>query len=169
MCRSGFLQISALTSIPLWPILYLSRLARSGWHRERRSGRGFPNRFFMPLVMNHAATMDKARPSKPVCISQSLRIQISDFGVPRGTVTPGTKTRQTTTMMAAGTTMPTTTNSQTGTVSFSVYGKLHGGSGCYQDADQRGRERGGKECQTYAMFGSSSEKGRLLGSMSPRT
>jgi len=100
--------------------MYFWRLARSGSHLDSRSGRGFPNRFFMPLVMNQAATIDKARPSKPVCNSHSLRFHISDFGVPTGTVAPGTRMRQMTAMRQIGTIMPTITSSHTGTVSLTV-------------------------------------------------
>lgn len=53
-----------------------------------------------------------------------MRFQMSDLGVPGGTVAPGTKIRQMTAMMTIGARMPTITSSQTGTVSFTVKGKL---------------------------------------------
>jgi hypothetical protein len=70
--------------------------------------------------MNQAATMDKARPNRPVCSSQSFRFHINDFGVPRGTVAPGTKTKQTKAMTTTGTPMAISDASHTGTVSLSV-------------------------------------------------
>lgn len=93
-----------------------SRL-KSGWQRERRSGRGFPNSNFMPWVTKNAVASDNASPIQPVFHSQSFLLQMSDFGVPRLAVGPGTKTMQTRKMMAAGITSETTTNSQVGIIS----------------------------------------------------
>jgi len=92
------LQIAAETSWPLLetlampPTTYCAVLAVSGWQRESRSGRGFPRRFFMLLVMNHADDRESAKPSHPMCSSQSLRFQIRDCGIPPGTVVPGMNT-----------------------------------------------------------------------------
>ena len=44
-------------------------------------------------VIKYAEMSDKARPSQPMCNSHSLRFQIRDLGVPRGTVDPGTNRR----------------------------------------------------------------------------
>ena len=170
---SGFWQMSGLTSCPPSvtpsifkpPMIYLARFLTSGWHRDRRSGRGFPNKFFMPFVMNQAAMTDKAMPSRPVCSSHSLRFQINDLGVPMGTVEPGTRTRQMTTMITMGTQMATITASQTGTVSLVVNGKLQR---CQHPVQLHERE-GGRRGSTYAMLRSSSEKGRLFGVIFPRT
>lgn len=40
--------------------------------------------------MIQADISERARPNHPVCNSQSLRFHIRDFGVPLGTVGPGT-------------------------------------------------------------------------------
>lgn len=74
----------------------------------------------MALVTNQAAMQDSARPRKPICNSHSLRFQISDLGVPGGTVEPGTRTRQTIVMMTMGPKTAMTMASHTGTVSCSV-------------------------------------------------
>lgn len=78
----------------------------------------------MLFVTNQAATTDRARPSRPACSSHSLRFQIIDFGVPTGTVEPGTKMRQMTEMRTMGPPTAISAASQTGTVSWTVYGKL---------------------------------------------
>jgi hypothetical protein len=78
----------------------------------------------MPFVTNQAATMERARPSRPVCSSHNFRFQIKDLGVPTGTVAPGTNMRQTTAIMTMGARIPTMARSQTGTVSLTVKGKL---------------------------------------------
>ena len=117
-------------------IRYLFRFSRSGWHRDSRSGRGFPNRFFMALVMNQEAHMDKARPRRPMCNSQSLRCHINLEGVPRGTVAPGTKTREMMVMNTMGPKTEMIVASHAGTVSSSVNGKLVGESKCQKPLRQ---------------------------------
>lgn len=121
-----FVQISALTNWPLLlelakpPTMYWDACAISGWQRESKSGRGFPNMFFMPLVMNQAPITESARPSRPMCSSQSLRRHTSDFGVPRGTVAPGTKIRAMMAMITAGASELAMKAMAAGTVSSTV-------------------------------------------------
>lgn len=95
---------------------------RSGRHRDSRSGRGFPKRFFMPCVMRNAVARESARPIQPVFHSQSFLLQISDFGVPRSAVGPGTQMRHTMKTMAAGAMRDTTTRSHVGIISLVWYG-----------------------------------------------
>lgn len=78
----------------------------------------------MPFVISQAAMMDSARPSHPVWSSHSFRFHISDFGVPRGTVAPGTNINEMMAIKMMGVMVQHTTKSQTGTVSWTVYGKL---------------------------------------------
>lgn len=78
----------------------------------------------MPFVMNQAMIRDSARPSQPVCSSQSLRFQMSDLGTPLGTVAPGTKMMAMTAMTTTGMATLHTTRSHVGTVSLMVNGKL---------------------------------------------
>ena len=78
----------------------------------------------MPLVMSHAATIESAKPNKPACNSHSLRLHINDFGVPFGTVEPGTNMSEMMATMMMGAATAIMTSSQTGTVSCSVYGNL---------------------------------------------
>lgn len=111
-----------LLAIP--PAMWAAMFARSGWHLERRSGRGFPNIFFMPFVMSQDAMTDRPRPSHPMCNSQSFRFQMRSLGVPRGTVAPGTNTRQMMAMITIGAMTAATTAIQTGTVSLTVKGNL---------------------------------------------
>lgn len=110
------------------PTTYLAKFSRSGRQRESRSGRGFPNMFFMPFVMNQAPHIANASPSQPTCNSHNLRFQMRAFGVPLGIVFPGTRTRQTMAMMMMGTRTAQIAASHIGTVSCSVKGKLVGRS-----------------------------------------
>ena len=71
----------------------------------------------MPWVTKNAVASDNASPIQPVFHSQSFLLQMSDVGVPRLAVGPGTKTMQTRKMMAAGITSETTTSSQVGIIS----------------------------------------------------
>lgn len=126
VCR----QMSAETSCPVMlchlkpPTTYLLILLQSGSHRDRRSGRGLPNRFFIELVKNHDSARDRARPRTPTWSSQSLRCQIRVFGVPLGTVIPGTRVKETTTTMAKGTPTARTKRRYAGTSSCSAKGYL---------------------------------------------
>ena len=158
------------------PIMYLLRLARSGWQRSSRSGRGFPKRFFMPLVMIQAQQTERANPSQPACSSHSLRCHISDFGVPFGTVAPGTKMREMTAIRIIGIITLITTASHTGTVSSSVNGKLQAlhksicqtlGMFNWFDLGELFVTREGSK--TYAILRSSRANGLLFGVMWPRT
>lgn len=102
---------------------YLEKLAISGLQRDSMSGRGLPMRFFRELlyrsvcyislrvrlkwdrtylVINHVPAQLMPNPSHPVNHSQSFLFQIKLFGTDFGTVGPGTRTKQTKTMIAAG-------------------------------------------------------------------
>lgn len=74
--------------------------------------------------MNQAPTSDSARPSHPMCSSHSLRFQMSAFGVPLGTVGPGTKIKVTTRMITIGMTALHISKVEDVTVSCSVKGNL---------------------------------------------
>ncbi|KAJ2969514.1 hypothetical protein NUW58_g9973 [Xylaria curta] len=74
--------------------------------------------------MIQADTNESARPSHPICSSQSFRFQIREEGVPSGTVRPGTKTSATTKMTTMGTPELNARSMAELTVSFSVTGKL---------------------------------------------
>jgi hypothetical protein len=83
-----------------------------------------PKKFFMALVKNHARERAKMRPSRPTWNSQSLRCQMSVLGVPLETVGPGTKIKETTATITAGTPMARMKSRQIGTSSCAMYGKL---------------------------------------------
>jgi hypothetical protein len=94
---------------------------------------------FMPWVIRKAVARERARPIQPVLSSQSFLRQMSDFGVPRLAVGPGTKSRQTMKMMAAGATRLQKMRSHVGMRSW-----------CWNG---------------YEMLRSTGEKGRLYGKM----
>lgn len=98
------------------------RRSRSGRQRDNRSGRGFPNKSFMPWVIMNAVARDRASPIQPVFHSHSFLLQISAFDVPRLAVGPGTKMMHTKKTMPAGMTRATTTKSHVGIFSCSWYG-----------------------------------------------
>lgn len=119
-----------------------------GTHRDNRSGRGLPNKFFMPLVTNQVEATDKPRPSQPTCSSHSFRVHTRRLGVPSGTVGPGTKTRDTKRMTTMGTTTAITSSNQSGTVSRTVKGNLGSKirlAGFFQS------NRGGKDARDVAI------------------
>lgn len=68
-------RIPSDTWSPYPPTACALRFCRSGLHRFSRSGRGFPNEFFMPLVSIKAVARERARPIHAVFHSQSLRFQ----------------------------------------------------------------------------------------------
>jgi hypothetical protein len=126
LLRSGFVQISEVTRTQFTPLTPLTagftrveamRL-RSGWQRDSRSGRGFPNMSFMPCVIRKAVASESARPIQPMFSSHSFLRQMSALGVPLLAVGPGTKTKHTTKMMAAGATSVTRMRSHVGMVSW---------------------------------------------------
>lgn len=106
-----------LTSVPNAETSVWGRRLTSGLQRERRSGRGFPKRFFIPWVIMNAIARESASPDHAVFHSQIFLFQIKDLEVPLA-VGPGTRTRQTTNVMAAGMTKATRTSSHVGIVSW---------------------------------------------------
>ena len=80
--------------------------------------------FFIPLVMKKAETTERPRPSRPMCSSHSLRCHIRDFGVPGGTVAPGTKMRAMMAMITIGAPVLAAKATDAGTVSSTVKGNL---------------------------------------------
>lgn len=85
--------------------------------RDKRSGRGFPKSNFIPCVTMKAVASESANPIQAVFHSHNFLLNISDVGVPFLAVGPGTKTKQTTKVMAAGITRATTTSNHVGIVS----------------------------------------------------
>ena len=78
------------------------------------------------LVINHVPAQLMPSPSQPVNHSQSFLFQIKLFGTDFGTVGPGTRTKQTNTIIAAGTRQETMMRTAAETVS-SMCGKLISG------------------------------------------
>lgn len=72
------------------PTVLLKRRERSGLHRPRRSGLGFPTRFFVPSVMKKAIARESPRPIQPAFHSHSLRFQsfVLEAGLPEVGPTP---------------------------------------------------------------------------------
>jgi hypothetical protein len=124
--RSGFVQISEVTStqfgLTTLDTTGLTRVFamrfKSGWQRERRSGRGFPKMSFMPWVIMNAVASESASPIQPMFHSHSFLRQMSALEVPLLAVGPGTKTMHTTKMMPAGAMSETTMSSHVGIVSW---------------------------------------------------
>lgn len=90
---------------------------RSGWQRDKRSGRGFPKSSFIPCVTMKAVASESASPIQAVFHSHTFLLNMREVGVPFLAVGPGTKTKQTMKVMAAGMTRATTTSSHVGMVS----------------------------------------------------
>jgi hypothetical protein len=109
--------------------------------------------------MNQADAVARPRPSQPTCSSHSFLLQTRDFGVPLGTVAPGTKMRVTKKMIAMGMTLLQSSRSIGGTVSFSVKGSLP------KEVGQLGLWA--TICDTYDMSGFVRENGRLFGGTLP--
>lgn len=133
MSSSVFVQMASVTSthaalnsaptcLPTLLTANSERRLRSGWQRDSRSGRGFPNSSFMPCVIRKAVASESASPIQPVFHSHSFLLQIKDLGVPRLAVGPGTKMMHTRKMIAAGMTSPMTANSHVGMVSLFLNG-----------------------------------------------
>lgn len=80
------------------------------------SGRGLPYKLFNPSVAINTPAAANARPIHPACHSQSLYFQRTIREAVLSTTEPGNKTRETRTMITAGATKPTTTNTPTETV-----------------------------------------------------
>lgn len=78
----------------------------------------------MQFVINQAEAIDSASPRMPICNSHNFRFQIMAFGVPRGTVEPGTNISEMMAMMMMGASTLMTVANHTGTVSCSVKGNL---------------------------------------------
>ena len=83
---------------------------RSGLHRFRKSGRGFPVRFLTPSVKKKAEARASPSPIHPVFHSQSLIPKVLDLGVPFCIVGPGTKITDTNKIIIAGATRLIMTN-----------------------------------------------------------
>ena len=94
---------------PMPPTVLLRRRERSGLHRAKRSGLGFPTRFFVPSVIKKATARDSPRPIQPAFHSHSLRFQsfVLEAGLPE--VGPTPMTSETIKIMTAGITRPMTT------------------------------------------------------------
>lgn len=94
---------------PMPPTVLLKRRERSGLHRAKRSGLGFPTRFFVPSVIKKAIARDSPRPIQPAFHSHSLRFQsfVLEAGLPE--VGPTPMNSETIKMMTAGITRPMTT------------------------------------------------------------
>lgn len=95
----------------------------------------------MPCVMRNAVASESARPIQPVFHSQSFLLQMSDLGVPRSAVGPGTQTRHTIMTMAAGAMSETTTRSHVGIISLVWYG---------YDIERSTGEKGRRKGSTYS-------------------
>ena len=120
--------IPSVTCCPIPPTALVERRERSGSHLPRRSGLGFPARFFVPFVMKKARAREKARPIHPAFNSHSLRLSSFDldFGLPLLGPTP--INRQIKKMIPAGIIRPMTTRTPVETFSFETNGKEMFGS-----------------------------------------
>ena len=116
------------TAFPKPPIELLARFDRLGLQRASKSGRGRPNRFFIPSVKKNAEATARQMPMRAVLSSHSFRRQSSDFGTPLEALGPGTKMRQIGTMRIAGTIRETTTNTPVEIFSLATYGNEMSGS-----------------------------------------
>ena len=97
------------TWVPMPPTVLLKRRERSGLHRAKRSGLGFPTRFFVPSVMKKAIARDSPRPIQPAFHSHSLRVQSFVLEAGLLDVGPTPMNSETTKMMTPGITKPMTT------------------------------------------------------------
>ena len=120
--------VPSLTRLPSPPTMNSLILLRSGLHRDRRSGRGFPKSSFIPCVIRKAEAKAKASPIQAVFHSHSLRCQIRLLGVAFDTVGPGTRVREITSVITAGARRPTRTRVAVLIVSFTVKGNEISGS-----------------------------------------
>ena len=105
---------------PMPPTELLKRRERSALHRDKRSGLGFPTRFFVPSVIKKAIARESPRPIQPAFHSHSFRFQsfVFEAGLPEAGPTP-TK-RETMKTMAPGITRPMTTRRPVETFSLAT-------------------------------------------------
>lgn len=105
-------------ALPSPPTVLFAIAAKSGWHRLNKSGRAFPNKFFIPSVKKKTDASASARPSQPVFHSQSLLLRMASLGVPLRTVGPGTKKSEMRKIITAVATNETATSTPVDTFSL---------------------------------------------------
>lgn len=124
ICHFTSCDVPSRSSLVKPPTTKSFMLAISGLHRARKSGRCFPNIFFIVCVKSRDKVMDRASPSHPECHSHSLRRQWlpEDGGVEPDSVGNRTKSRHTRAIIAAGAATATRKRTRTEIVSLR-YGK----------------------------------------------
>ena len=110
------------------PTVLFRLFARSGLHRARRSGRGLPITFLVPLVMMKATASETARPIQPAFHSQSLRRNDAPLELASAVAGPRPMNIAMTKTTTAGTTSPKTMSRPVLIFSFETYGKEISGS-----------------------------------------
>ena len=121
--------------VPSPPRAYCSTVAGSRSHRDRRSGLGFPTRFFKPSVKKNVVASPKTRPSQAAFHSHSLYFHNRALGISLDRVGPGVTVRATIAVMIAGARNEITTRTPVDIFSCSTWGM--------KCSDRRGRKDGG--------------------------